>query len=343
MQILNYTHKFSRGVRILTNPITEAQSRIIRELLVDGRKSSAEIAEKLGLNKEVVKRNYIQLEKRGIITGATIHINYKSFGYSAVAHVLISLDPEQEEKLFEFLQKMSDVYAFYNRGLKGNVGVIVALKTLGQLNDIKDQFKKHFSIFELKTSIWIDVKEMNENLSIIPSQSKGFNSCPDVKKKPRNSNQVAIDEIDKKIADRLAENGRIPMDLLGKELDASTETVKRRYEKLARAGVLKVTIQINPGKLGYQALCVFFASTSKEESDSIVDELCKIPNIISIMKTSGDFDLQIYSMVQDIRQLLFIQEQIGKIKGIAKIELEILKFGEEWTKWPSPRQHISTF
>jgi DNA-binding Lrp family transcriptional regulator len=238
---------------------------------------------------------------------------------------------------------MPGVYTFYNRGIRGNVGVIVALKTLGQLNDIKDKFKSNFSILELKTSIWLDVKEMNENLSIVPSLSESLKGCPDVKKKLKDSNLVAIGEIDKKITDRLAENGRISMDSLGKEIGVSTETAKRRYEKLKRAGVLKVTIQINPSKLGYQALCVFFTSTSKEESNSIVDELSKIPNVISVMKTSGDFDLQIYSMVQDIGQLILIQEQIGKINGITKIELEILRFGEEWTKWPSPRQYISTF
>ncbi len=295
------------------------------------------------MTKDDVQKNYLQLEESGVITGATIHINYKNFGYSAVAHILVNIDQRQEKSFFEYLQQMPDVYAFYNRGIRGNVGVIVALKSLGQLNEIKDKFKSHFSILELKTSIWLDVKEMNENLSIVSSLSEGLKGCPDVKRKLKDSQPVAVDDIDKKITDRLAENGRISMDSLGEEIGVSTETAKRRYEKLKRTGALKVTIQINPGKLGYQALCVFFTSTSKEESDTIVDELCKIPNVISVMKTSGDFDLQIYAMVQDIGQLILIQEQIGKINGIAKIELEILRFGEEWKKWPSPRQYISTF
>jgi len=61
------------------------------------------------------------------------------------------------------------------------------------------------------------------------------------------------------------------------------------------------------------------------------------------MKTTGDYDLQIYSMVQNLDQLLFIQEEIEKIQGISKIDTEILRLTEPINKWPSPKQYISTF
>jgi Lrp/AsnC family leucine-responsive transcriptional regulator len=299
----------------------------------------------LCLSKEVVKKNYLQMEENGIITGATIHINYKSFGYKAVAHVLINVDAQQAEKLLEYFQRMPEVYSFYNRGVKGNIDAVVILKTLEQLNEIKDSIKRCFTILEMRTAIWTDVKEMNENLAIIPYDLKNLVTIDhEVKLREKNDHQtVTVDEIDKKIADKLAENGRISMDMLGKAIGVSSDTAKRRYDKLKKKGVLKVTIQINPSRIGYQALCVFFTSTSNEKSDLIVDKIGKIPNVISVMKTSGDYDLQIYAMIQDIGQLLYIQEQIGNIPGISKIEPEILKFGEEWKKWPSPRQYISTF
>ena len=285
------------------------------------------------------------MEEMGVITGATIHINYKSFGYKAVAYILINVDPQQADKLVEYLQKMPEVYSFYNRGVKGNIDLVVILKTLEQLNEIKDSIKRRFSILEMKTAIWTDVKEMNENLAIIPADFKKASTIHHeiVPNEKKDSQNVLIDEIDQKIADKLAENGRISMDTLGKEIGVSADTAKRRYEKLKKNGILKVTIQINPTKIGYQAMCIFFTTTSSEKSYLIIDKVSKIPNIISIMKTSGDFDLQIYAMVQDIGQLLYIQEQIGQIPGISKIDLEILEFREEMKKWPSPRQYISTF
>jgi DNA-binding Lrp family transcriptional regulator len=313
-------------------------------LIADGRKTEKEIAKKLCLTEETVKKNYHQLESTGVITGATIHINYKSFGYKAVAYVSINIDPQQTDKLAEYLRKMPEVYSFNYREIIGNIDVVVILKKLQQLNLIMDTIKRNFLILQMKTAIWTDVKEMNQNLGINKLELKdaliqGHEISPKVKQ----HQNIIIDEIDQKIADKLAENGRMPMKDIAKELKISAVTAKRRYEKLKKNGILKVTIQTNLCKMGYKAMCVFFATTSNQNSQLIVDEIIRIPNIISIMKTSGDYDLQIYAMIQNISQLLHIQEQIGKIQGIKKIELEILRINENLKKWPSPLQYISTF
>ena len=164
-------------------------------------------------------------------------------------------------------------------------------------------------------------------------------------RKKINSQSMNIDQIDQKIADKLSENGRISMQTLGREIGISPDTAKRRYEKLKNNGVLKVTIQINPVKIGYQAMCVFFTVTSHENSFVLIEKISKIPDVISIMKTTGDYDLQIWAMAKDLGQLLFIQGEIGKIPGISRIDMEVLGLEENsnWLKWPSPRQYISTF
>jgi DNA-binding Lrp family transcriptional regulator len=258
--------------------------------------------------------------------------------------MLIYLDAQQADKLVEYLQKKPEVYSAFNKEVKGTVDVVVILKTLEQLNVVKDSIKNNFPVLEMKTAIWTDVKEMNQNLALVERDLKDtITENTEIKRNETDTQTAIIDEIDQKIADKLAENGRIQMDVLAKEIGISPDTAKRRYEKLKKKGALKVTIQINLSRIGYQAMCIFFATTSNEKPNLIVEKVSRIPNIISIMKTSGDCDLQIYAMVQDIGQLLSIQEQIGKISGIRKIEQEISRINEEWKKWPSPRQYISTF
>jgi DNA-binding Lrp family transcriptional regulator len=282
------------------------------------------------------------MEKMGIITGATIHINYKIFGYKAVAHMLIYVDFHQTDQLIEYLQKMPEVYSVSSRGVKGNIGVVTILKTLAQLNEVKDCIKRNFSVLEIKTAIWTDVKEMNYNLAITEKNRKENEIPINHVTKYRKKSNPCIDKIDRRIADILAENGRISIESLSREIGISSYIAKRRYEKLKNNGILKVTIQVNPNKIGYRALCVFFTVTSDEKSELTIEKISKIPDIISIMKTTGDYDLQIYAMVQDLDRLLSIQEEIGKIQGIRKIDVELLRFGEEWVKWPTPKQYIST-
>jgi DNA-binding Lrp family transcriptional regulator len=324
--------------------VSVTQAKILKELIADGRNSPDKIAKKLGLSKESVKKDITKMEKKGIITGATTHINYRLFGYKAVAHIQINVDSHQADQLLEYLQKMPEVYSAYSEWIKGNVEVVATLKTLEQLSEIKDSVKRNFSVLEMKTAIWTDVKEMNDNLAIIPEiRMKGFagtNKKESLQNKS-GSRDIVIDQIDQKIADKLAENGRISMGTLGKEVGISSETAKRRYEKLKENGVLKVTVQINPYKIGYRALCIFFTVTD-EKSESIIEKIGDIPDIISVMKTTGDYDLQIYAMVQDIEKLLAIQKEIGKVPGIIRSDVKISGLGG-FKKWPSPRQYISTF
>lgn len=327
---------------VLISQVSEVQAKILKELLVDGRKTEREIAENTGLSKVTVKKNYRKMEKLGIITGATTHINYKIFGYKAVASMLINVDSHQTDQLIEYAQKMPGAIFVSKRDAKGNISVGVTLKTLEQLNEVKDCIKRKFSVLEIKTAIWTDVKEMNYNLAITEKNRKKNESPISYVKTGKKRNPL-IDNIDQRITDILAENGRISMESLAQEAGISPYIAKRRYRKLKNNGVLKVTIQVNPHKIGYRALCMFFAVTSHEETGVIIEKISKIPDIISIMKTTGDYDLQIFAMVQDLDRLLSIQEEIGKIQGITKIDIELLRFSEEMQNWPTPKQYISTF
>jgi DNA-binding Lrp family transcriptional regulator len=240
---------------------------------------------------------------------------------------------------------MPGVYAFFTKGIPGIVDVVTILKTVEQLNEIKDQFKNNFNISEMKTAIWTDVKEMNYNLAIIAENRRTTTEpCSTPRKLVQIKNGInQIDEIDQKIADALAENGRISMVELAKAANVSSSISKRRYGKLKENGALKVTIQLDPHKIGYQALCIFFTTISFEKLSSIIQEISKIPDIISIMKTTGDYDLQIYAMIPNLEQMLFIKEEISKIDGIIRMDFEINRISEKMDKWPSPRQYISTF
>ena len=332
-----------RGNSILQ--INALQAKILKELLADGRKTEEEIAKNSGVTKQAVKSNYSKLVKQGIIKGATTHINYRLFGFKAVAYLIITIDPKQTDQLATYLQKMPGVYAFFTKGIPGIVDVVTILKTVEQLNEVKDQFKNNFNISEMKTAIWTDVKEMNYNLAIIEENrvvATERNNSPRKPTQTKNGNGQ-IDKIDQKIADTLAENGRISMVELAKTSNMSPSIAKRRYSKLVEKGALKVTIQVDPHKIGYQALCIFFTTISFDKLPSIIQEISKIPDIISIMKTTGDYDLQIYAMIPDLNQMLFIKEELSKIDGIIRMDFEINRLSEKMDKWPSPRQYISTF
>jgi Lrp/AsnC family transcriptional regulator for asnA, asnC and gidA len=184
---------------------------------------------------------------------------------------------------------------------------------------------------------------MHENLILLPEKSAKIisNTIQQRSKPEKAQDTVEIDEKDIKIADKLAQDGRAPIAEIAKEIGISNETVKKRYEKLCKKGVIKVTIQTDLTEIGYRAMAVFYVSTNlQENSFSIIDQISQIPDVISIMKNSGDYDLQVYAMIRDIDELIDIQENMCKIRGITKIDLEMTRCPNIW---PTPGQYMSTF
>ena len=297
--------------------------------------------------KEIIYENYKELKRAGIIKGATIHINYKSFGFKAVANLLITVDPSQADRLIEYGYKIPDIYSVHSIGPAGNIRLVAAIKTFHQLDEIKDSIKQKFSITEIKTLIWTDVKEMHENLTISnPDPTKTvtentINQDRYLKSPVAHGKNEKLDKIDFQIAEKLSINGREPLSKMAQQIGISTNSIIKRYQKLKKNGVIKATIQIDPTKLGYHAIAVFFtAFTTHADPTDIIKRISQIPDIISIMKTSGDYDLQIFAMIKNIDQLLDIREELTEIPGFAKMDIDITRI---LNKWPTPRQYISTF
>ncbi|MCW3998645.1 MAG: Lrp/AsnC family transcriptional regulator [Candidatus Bathyarchaeota archaeon] len=331
-------------VRVITvtQQISFAEAKILRQLLADGRTSEEDISKITGIPKQAVKANIKKMGKEGIITGATIHINYRLFDFKAVAHIIITFEPSQAEELSNYLQKMPEIYGHSSNGSKGQTDVVAILRTLAQLSEIKDNIKRKFSVLEMKTAIWTDVKEMNYNLAIVEECRVG-GACQVKGLPPASVSSISIDAVDQKIVDALTARGRISMASLADAVGVSSKNAKKRYERLRDNGLIKVTVQVNPQKIGYKALCIFFTGVLIEKLPSVIDRISHIPDVISIMKTTGDYDLQIYAMIQNLDQMLSIKEVLAQIDGISKMDFEISRFSPQMAKWPSPRQYISTF
>ena len=156
------------------------------------------------------------------------------------------------------------------------------------------------------------------------------------------SKKITIDELDGQIVAELALDGRASFTQISKKIGVSTDTVIKRYNKLRQSGALKVSIQINPNKIGYASILDFNIAftTPGGLSPTVVESLAKIPDIIIITKTSGDYDLQVTAMIRDISESFAIQDRIARICGVTKIEGSARKIPE---KWPTPHQYISTF
>jgi Lrp/AsnC family transcriptional regulator for asnA, asnC and gidA len=324
--------------------LNELDANILRVLLKDGRTGYDELAEECRVSKNVVWKRCKAMEKRGIIKGATVQINFNHFGFDALATLLISVNSQQLEQVMQLINRITKVQAHRLYNSVYNVRAIATLRDLNELDHIKQVIRQKVPTVGLKTYIWTGVRNIPENLNLAGilknvsnSNQRNLNTAIDIPKA-----ETTIDELDEQIVAKLRLNGRASFTQIAKQIGISTDTVIKRYRKLRKNGSIKVTIQINPNKIGYSSLLDFniaFA-THGSSSHTVVESLTKIPDIIIITRTSGDYDLQGTAMIRDLSESFAIQDQIAQIRGITKIEANARKIPD---RWPTPQQHISTF
>jgi DNA-binding Lrp family transcriptional regulator len=324
--------------------INELDSKILKNLLKDGRTGYDKIAKECGVSTNKVWKRCRAMEKKGIIDGATVQMNFGYFGYDALATLLISVESQQLEQAMGFIEKITEVRAYQQYNSVYNVRAVATLRDLNELDHIKQVIKRKLPTMGLKTYIWTGVRNIPENLNLTgtlkdTSESNPGNSDHII---PTLGERIIIDELDKQIVAKLTLDGRASFTKIAKEIGLSTDTVVKRYHRLREKDAIKVSIQINPNKIGYASILDFnIAFTAPGGlSDTVVESLAKIPDVIIITKTSGDYDLQLSAMVRDISQSFAMQDQIARISGITKIEASARKIPD---RWPTPQQYISTF
>jgi DNA-binding Lrp family transcriptional regulator len=330
---------------ITTAKLKDLDAKILEILLKDGRTSFDEMAKKCKVTKNLAWKRYRVMEKKGIIKGATAQINYGHFGFEAIATLLISVNSEQLEQAIELLQKITEVLAFRQYNSVYNVRAFASLRDLNELDHVKQIIKQRIPTLGLKTCLWIGVRNIPENLNLGGVlKNNNYNDRFFEANRTVNAAKAvtSIDELDKQIMLKLSMDGRASFTQIARQIGVCTETVIKRYNKLRENDSIKVSIQIDPKKIGYSSIIEFSIAFANPEclSDTVVGSISRIPDMIHIVRTSSDFDLQVTALVRDTSESFAIQDQIARIKGITKVEASAIKIPE---KWPTPQQHISTF
>lgn len=135
--------------------------------------------------------------------------------------------------------------------------------------------------------------------------------------------KLNIDKLDLSIIQEMLENAETPYAELGKKLFVSGGTIHVRLKKLEELGIIKgKRLKVNVKKLGYDI--TGFVGIFLEKSslyDVVAKELEKIPEIVRLNYTTGNYSMYIEIVCKDIDQLRkVLHDGLQKIKGIERTE-----------------------
>lgn len=139
---------------------TKNEKVVIKELISDGRATDADIARKLKISLQGVRKIRQKLEANGVILGYKAVVNYDQIGLNAFAIAMLRATPKAWEKfggkkLNEWLMH-DNVIKFY-RLPRGEIShtVVYGFRDMKELNhffeNLQEQHSRHVEIVRLYT------------------------------------------------------------------------------------------------------------------------------------------------------------------------------------------------
>lgn len=137
------------------------------------------------------------------------------------------------------------------------------------------------------------------------------------------TSELNIDKLDIQIIQQLMHDASISYAEMGKKLFVSAGTIHVRIKKLQDAGIIKgMKFVVDLQKLGYDVIAFIGVYLEKSSLyDTVSRELKKIPEMVRINYTTGNYSIFAEVVCKDIGQLRSIlHDELQKIKGIERTE-----------------------
>lgn len=131
-----------------------------------------------------------------------------------------------------------------------------------------------------------------------------------------------IDELDKKILNLISCDARVPFLEGARKCKVSGAAIHQRMQKLHQMGIIKGSQYLFDPALVGNGTCAFIGILLRDPSDSdrVLAELMKIPEIVECHLTTGNYDMFIKIYTHDNAHLLsVIHEKLQPI-GIQRSE-----------------------
>jgi len=146
--------------------------------------------------------------------------------------------------------------------------------------------------------------------------------------------KLNLDKLDLQIIQEMTGSAEISYADLGKKLFVSGGTIHVRIKKLQELGIVKGTkLNVDLKQLGYDVIAFIGIFLEKSSLyDSVAKELKKIPEIVRLNYTTGNYSMFDEIVCKDINQLrLVLHDALQKIKGIERTET-FISLDESFTR-----------
>ena len=130
-----------------------------------------------------------------------------------------------------------------------------------------------------------------------------------------------IDEVDQKLILELQRDGRMSFCELGKLLGVTEGTVRHRFKRLTKGGIMKIVAVPSMSKLGYGFVSIVAIQVSMAELNKVCEALYQNYAVCQLTWVTGRYDLIAVIIARSTEELADIMaKEISIIPGVTRTE-----------------------
>ena len=135
-----------------------------------------------------------------------------------------------------------------------------------------------------------------------------------------------MDSNDIQILTELMADAERPFSRIARKIGISHETVRKRYERMKREGIIKAcTVLVDGHKLGDEGTAFLMLSCASEvNKKDVLESLKHIPDLYMIVELIGDYDFFTWARLKNIEKLAQLVTNIRNLGNIDRVETILL-------------------
>lgn len=297
--------------RFMPLKLDKKDKKILYELDLQPRQTTASIGKKVGLSPFGVAYRIKRMMHSGLIKGFYALIDVSKLGYSGfrVYMKLEDISPEKQLEFITYLSEQKNIF-WVNTYLHGSwdIGCHIWAKNVHEFHTLwmkiltkfkqyikEEQISQHLTMFHFRRNYLIDKKrEFTSPLEI------GGSLVP-----------VAIDPLDWRILKMLSFNARKPLIELANAIHMTPMAIKYRLTKLVKHNIiLGSRPMLDLSLLGYEWYKVNFYLRSLQRKQELFHYVAQNPHLVHIYDAIGLSDFEIGLEVRDVHEFYAILEDI---------------------------------
>jgi Lrp/AsnC family transcriptional regulator for asnA, asnC and gidA len=297
----------------------QIDQKILRELEVKGYQKPADLAPRIGIGAEAIRRRINEMRATGDLFVVAMP-NPISLGYRAWAHIGIKVGSGYLDRVTAELLKYPSVYWIAYSLSQYDIWIATLFKSLTELGFfINSELTRIEGIIDTEKSVFTHVRKyyrFSWPAPVFKRTGSGLAQYPDAAEK----NNYQIDETDRKILDILTEDGLTSTANLKARLGVGERTIRKRINNMHSRQLF--TLEVVPNLERLAGTMVYLGIVVKEHSaQEVADTIVKKPSVYFTAEAIGRHNLIVMARFEDTESANhFITLELPEIAGIASIE-----------------------